>query len=63
MVGCIGSDDCDVYLSAFKLSTLFEMYLLTIEPLPGILGNKGTGTFIFREQGYFQILFREQGNS
>ena len=33
------------------------------EPLPGVLGNKGTRTFILRELGYFQIIFREQGNS
>ena len=24
---------------------------VNIEPLPGVLGNKGTGAFIFREQG------------
>ena len=33
------------------------------EPLPGVLGNKGTRTFILRELAYFQIIFREQGNS
>ena len=28
-----------------------------IEPLPGVLGNKGTGAFIFREQGIFSNYF------
>ena len=28
------------------------------EPLPGVLGNKGTGTFIFWEQGIFSNYFQ-----
>ena len=28
------------------------------EPLPGVLGNKGTGAFIFREQGIFSNYFQ-----
>ena len=30
----------------------------TSEPLPGVLGNKGTGAFIFREQGIFSNYFQ-----
>jgi len=28
------------------------------EPLPGVLGNKGTGAFIFREQEIFSNYFQ-----
>ena len=28
------------------------------EPLPGVLGNKGTGAFIFREQGICSVYFQ-----
>ena len=28
------------------------------EPLPGVLGNEGTGAFIFREQGIFSNYFQ-----
>jgi len=28
------------------------------EPLPGVLGNKGTGTFIFWERGIFSNYFQ-----
>ena len=28
------------------------------EPLPGVLGNKGTGAFIFREQGIFSNYYQ-----
>ena len=28
------------------------------DPLPGVLGNKGTGAFIFREQGIFSNYFQ-----
>ena len=30
----------------------------TVEPLPGVLGNKGTGAFIFREHGIFSNYFQ-----
>ena len=30
LLGCTGLDDCKVYLSAFKLSTLYSWKLLTI---------------------------------
>ena len=33
-------------------------YLFKKEPLPGVLGNKGTGTFIFWEQGIFSNYFQ-----
>ena len=39
------------------LGRVIEFEMLTFicglsgEPLPGVLGNKGTGAFIFREQG------------
>ena len=31
---------------------------LKCEPLPGVLGNKGTGAFIFREQGICSVYFQ-----
>ena len=31
------------------------------EPLPGVLGNKGTGAFIFREQGILLNYFQGTG--
>ena len=31
---------------------------LTTEPLPGVLGNKGTWIFICREQGIFSNYFQ-----
>ena len=36
------------------------MYKLRVyyEPLPGVLGNKGTGAFIFREQGICSVYFQ-----
>ena len=33
-------------------------FILISEPLPGVLGNKGTGAFIFREQGIFSNYFQ-----
>ena len=32
--------------------------LVKIEPLQGVLGNRGTGAFIFREQGIFSNYFQ-----
>ena len=32
-------------------------YFVTFEGLPGVLGNKGTSPFTFREQGIFQNNF------
>lgn len=36
--------------------------LNSCEPLPGVLGKTGTGTFL-GNWGYFQITFREQRKS
>ena len=32
--------------------------IVKTEPLPGVLGNKGTGAFIFREKGIFSNYFQ-----
>jgi len=34
------------------------MFELSREPLPGVIGNKETGEFIFRERGIFSIYFQ-----
>ena len=33
------------------------------EPLPGVLGNKELEHLFFGNREYFQIIFRERGNS
>ena len=35
-----------------------ELVEMRCEPLPGVLGNKRTGAFIFREQGIFSNYFQ-----
>ena len=52
----VHNEDC----SGLILPLLLMYYLIhsTSEPLPGVLGNKGTGAFIFREQGIFSNYFQ-----
>lgn len=40
-----------------QIHTMFGHRSIT-EPLPGVLGNKGTGAFIFREQGICSVYFQ-----
>ena len=42
----------------FRALLSSELLWQTAEPLPGDLGNKGTGAFIFREQGIFSNYFQ-----